>query len=85
MTPPAEMNTPIRMWLALKLMRAWNSGTAGFDSRVVMTVNQWIDDGMKGPIPWPGGAFFDDWAARNGLSKVDGNVGFRFEVQLEKK
>lgn len=78
----ADQNTPLRMFIALRLLRAWNSGTEGFDSTVVITVNKWIDDGMKGPVPWPNSPFFAEWAEANGYSNVRGNVGFRFKVKV---
>lgn len=77
-----ETNSPIRMHIALKVLRAWNSGTAGFSGDVVYTVNKWIDDGMKGPVPWPDSPFFAEWAEKNGLSNVDGYIGYRMTVQL---
>lgn len=77
-----ETNTPIRMHLALKMLRAWNSGTEGYDSSVLLVVNEWIDGGMKGPIPWPDSPFFAEWAAKSGLSNVSGNVGFRFMATI---
>jgi hypothetical protein len=76
-------NAPLRMYIALKILRAWNSGTAGFSSDVVLTVNRWIDGGMKGPIPWPeGNPAFDEWAAESGLSKVGSWVGFKCVAEL---
>jgi hypothetical protein len=74
-------NVPLRMHIALKILRAWNSGTAGFDANVVSTINAWLDDGRKGPIPWPNGSCFAQWAESNGLSKVGQYVGFRFDVE----
>ena len=68
--------------IALKLLRAWNSGTAGFDGHVVLTVNRWIDAGMIGPIPFPDNASFRDWAEENGFSETSGFIGFRFESGL---
>lgn len=75
-------NRPLRMYIALKILRAWNHGTAGFDAQVVYEVNTWIDGGMKGPIPWPGGEFFASWAEENGFSRVGEYVGFRFSIAL---
>lgn len=76
-----DPNTPLRMDLALKLLRAWGMGQ-DYNAGVVMTVRDWIDGGMRGPIPWPGGAFFDGWAARQGLSNVDGFVGLKITMQI---
>ena len=75
-------NVPIRMYLALKILRAWNSGTEGFCSAAVATINAWLDSGMKGPLPWPDSPFFTEWAEHNGLSNVGGYVGFKFQMNL---
>jgi hypothetical protein len=79
-----DPNTPIRMHIALKLLRAWGMG-GDFHGGVVVTVREWIDGGMKGPIPWPGGAIFEEWASKAGYANVDGSVGFRFTMQLERE
>lgn len=81
-TAEGEANCPLRMYIALKLLRAWNSGTAGYSADVVLVVNEWIDGGMKGPIRWPDNPFFAEWAAENGFSKVGEYIGFRFQAQL---
>jgi hypothetical protein len=75
-------NVPLRMHIALKIMRAWNSGTAGFDGGVVMTINHWIDGGMKGPVPWPDSPFFAAWATGAGFAKVGDYVGFSFQAEM---
>jgi hypothetical protein len=75
-------NTPLRTWIALSLLRAWNSGTAGYDAEVVLTVNEWFDGGMKGAIPFPKSPFFAQWAAENGLADIGGYVGFKFVANL---
>jgi len=72
-----DPNASIQMWIALRVLRAWNSGTAGYDALVVWTVNNWIDAGMIGPIPWPDSPFFAEWAAQNGLSNVSGHIAGR--------
>lgn len=72
------INGPLRMFIALRMLRAWNNGTEGYCGEVRMIVNDWIDGGMKGPIPWPNNPFFAQWAARVGYENIDGNVGFRF-------
>lgn len=77
-----DPNAPLRMYIALRVLRAWNSGTMGFDSITVRTVNDWIDAGMKGPIPWPESPFFGLWAAAHGYSNVDGYIGFRLKATL---
>jgi hypothetical protein len=75
-------NVPLRMHIALKIMGAWNSGTAGFDGGVVMTINHWIDGGMKGPVPWPDSPFFAAWATGAGFAKVGDYVGFSFQAEM---
>jgi hypothetical protein len=72
-----DANWPARMLIALRILRAWNSGTAGFDGQVVVTIHQWIDAGMNGPIPFPDNPFFREWAEKNGFSNVAGFVGLR--------
>lgn len=76
-------NGPLRMFIALRILRAWNHGTEGFHALVVTTVNDWIDGGMKGPVPWPDSPFFAEWARGLGYSNVDGFVGFRFLAHIE--
>lgn len=83
MTPHHDKNTPLRMYIALMVLRAWNSGTAGYDGTVVVTINKWIDDGMNGPIPWPDSPFFAEWAKGKGLSNVQGHIGFVFRLRAE--
>lgn len=78
-----KTNTPIRMWIALKMLRAWNHGTEGFEALTVMTVNEWIDGGMNGPIPWPNSPFFAEWAKNNGLSNCNGSVGFICRMEMK--
>lgn len=75
-------NHGLRVYIALKILRAWNNGTTGYSTYVVATVNDWIDGGMRGPVPWPSGPFFAEWAAKNGLSRVGDYVGFKLEVEL---
>lgn len=77
-----ETNTPIRMYIALQVLRAWNNGTAGFSARVVVVLNEWIDGGMKGPVPWPDDPFFAEWAAKRGFSKIGDSIGFTFTADL---
>jgi len=84
---PFDANAPLRMHIALKILRAWNhSGTAGYDALVVADINAWIDGGMQGPVPWPDSPFFAKWAAENGYAKIGGKyVGFKFDVALGEK
>jgi hypothetical protein len=80
-----HQNVPIRMHIALRILRAWNNGTAGFSASIVDTVNVWLDGGMKGPIPWIESPFFGEWAEQNGYAKIGRYVGFQFQVQLAEK
>lgn len=75
-------NGPIRLYLALTILRAWNHGSAGYSADVVIAISEWIDGGMKGPIPWIENPFFAEWAAQQGYSNCDGYVGFRCVVVL---
>ncbi len=75
-------NVPLRMYIALKILMAWHSGTAGYDAVVVISIREWFDGGMKGPVPWPDSPFFAEWAEVNGFQKIGEYVGFRFDVAL---
>jgi len=77
-----DPNVPLRMHIALRLLRAWNDGTAGYSADVVHVVNEWLDGGMKGPIPWPDNPFFAEWAQQNGYCNIGGAVGFRFFARM---
>ena len=81
----AEVNGPLRMFIALRILRAWNSGTAGFSEIVVKTINDWIDGKMEGPVPWPDDPFFTEWALQAGFSKVGEAVGFVAKAVLIRK
>jgi hypothetical protein len=70
------------MFIALRVLRAWNSGTAGYSGITVKTINDWIDGKMEGPVPWPNDPFFEEWAQKNGFSEVDGYIGFRLHANL---
>jgi len=80
-----DTNTPLRMHIALRVLRAWNNGTYGFSADVVITINDWIDGGMKGPVPWPDNPFFAEWAEKVGYAKVGQYIGFRFEAVITKR
>lgn len=81
-TDCGQDNSPLRMYIALRVLRAWNSGTAGFSADVVITINGWIDGGMKGPVPWPDNPFFSEWAQAAGFSRVGQYIGFKFDAEL---
>ena len=75
--PEVPENGPLRMFIALRILRAWNNGTAGFSGIVVKTIHDWIDGKMEGPVPWSNDPFFAEWAEQVGFSKVGEAVGFR--------
>lgn len=75
-------NVPLRMHIALRILGAFNYGTAGFSAVIVGTVADWIKSGMKGPVPWPDSPFFTEWAEQNGYSKIGRYVGFQFQARL---
>jgi hypothetical protein len=79
----AEQGTRLlRQGLALKMLRAWALGN-DYDARVLVTIRAWIDaGGADHPIPWPAGGFFEHWARGNGISNVDGFVGYRMTGTL---
>ena len=62
-----------RLKTALLMLWAWVIGDH-YDCLVRLTVMKWIDAGMKDPIPWPGGAFFDHWADEAGYVNQNGFV-----------
>ncbi len=71
------------MYIALKLLRAWSGmhGSYAFSADVVYIVNKWIDEDMKGPIPWPDNPFFTEWAEKNGLIKIGNLIGWHPAVE----
>lgn len=74
-------NVPLRMHIALRILQSFNHGEAGFNAVIVGTVNDWIEGGMHGPVPWPNSPFFDEWAERNGYARIGRYVGFKFQAQ----
>jgi len=79
-----DENSPLRMFIALRILRAWNNGTEGSSGIVAKTINDWIDGKMVGPVPWPNDPFFAEWAERAGFSKVGNSVGFQFKASLSR-
>ena len=79
-------NIPLRMLIALRILRAWNSGTAGFNGSVVSVIHKWIDDGQIGqigPIPWIESPSFAEWAEQNGYSKTnEGFIGITLRMEI---
>lgn len=78
-------NVPLRMHIALRILHAFNYGTAGFSAVVTGTINDWLQAGMNGPVPWPDSPFFADWAEQNGYSKIGKYVGFKFQAQINEE
>jgi hypothetical protein len=78
-------NVPLRMHIALRILRAWNQGTAGFSASIVHVVNEWLDGGMKGPVPWIESPFFAEWAEQAGYAKIGRYIGFKFQARLIEK
>lgn len=72
----------IRLRIALKILKEWGGLGEGFHAGVMETIKPWLDGDMKGPVPWPDSAFFDTWAAKEGLSNCDGFVGYRLTATL---
>lgn len=68
----------IRMRLALMIAREHGLKNRCWDGSVAVAITDWIDAGDAGkPIPWIDSPFFEQWAADNGISNVDGAVGYR--------
>lgn len=78
-----EGRLPERMGIALKILRAWSGfhGSYAFSADVIIILYTWIDNGMKGSIPWPDDPFFAKWADNQGLVKVGGSVDWRETVK----
>jgi hypothetical protein len=72
----------IRLRTALKIIREFGGFGEGFHAGVMLTMTKWTDDGMDGPIPWPESVFFDTWAESQGMSNVDGFVGYRMTARM---
>lgn len=81
--PLVDLGPAARRKLALLIIRAWHSGTAGYSADVVNTIWEWIDGGMTAAIPWIDNPFFEEWANSQGLKKIetrDGNyVGYEIK------
>lgn len=67
----------INMYIALRVLHAWHSGTAGYCAESVLIVNDWIARGMEGPIPFPKSPYFAEWAEQNGFADIDGGIALR--------
>ncbi len=64
----------LQLRLALQILRSWSGGEP-HSAAVADVIHRWIDAGMEGPAPWPDDPAFSPWAARKGLSNVNGSVG----------
>lgn len=79
----AEQGSKIlRLNLALTIARAWGLASDGWDWTAAIAIRKWADSDRSRPIPWINCPFFEEWATRQGLSNVDGHVGYRFTVTL---
>lgn len=71
----------LRLNVALKIIREFGMDR-GWHSGVMLTIKRWMDDGMDKPIPWPESVFFDEWAETQGMSNIDGHIGYRLTATL---
>ena len=79
----AEQGSKImRIRIALKIIRKFGDISNGYHAGVMLIMHEWMDSGMDSPVPWPESAFFDTWAAAQGMSNVDGFVGYRLIVAV---
>ena len=82
-TVAAQQGTQIiRLRIALKILREFGGIGEGFHGGVMATIKPWLDGDMKEPVPYPESVFFDTWAKRQGLSNIDGHVGYRLTMQM---
>ena len=72
----------MRYRMALEILREFGGIGGNWNASVTAVVRRWIDGGMDSPLPWPGGAFFEEWAAKKGLSNIDGFCGYRLKMQI---
>lgn len=79
----AEQGTIIiRLRLALMVARAWGVHSKAYSATVSYELGKWIDSGMQEPVPFFDSAFFNDWAIENGLSNINGKLGYRLTATL---
>lgn len=81
----AQGSIIMRLQIALKIIREFGGFGQGFHAGVMLTMAKWMDAGMDGPIPWPESVFFDTWAAAQGMSNVDGFVGYRLTARMVRR
>jgi len=72
----------IRMHIAISILRKWALGK-NWNASAVLTIRDWIDGGMVESIPWPGDAFFEEWAATQHMENIDGFIGYRITMKME--
>jgi hypothetical protein len=73
----------IRLRIALKIIREFGGFGQGYHAGVMHTMTKWMDEGMDSPVPWPDSSvFFDTWARSQGMSNIDGHVGYRLTMRL---
>jgi hypothetical protein len=75
-TAAAQGTQIIRLRIALKILREFGGLGRGFHAGVMATIKPWLEGNMQGPVPYPRSVFFDEWAASEGMSNVNGHVGY---------
>lgn len=71
----------MRMHIALKIIREFGMDL-DFHADIMADIREWIDRGMNEPIPWPNSAFFELWAKGQGMSNINGSVGYRVTAKM---
>jgi hypothetical protein len=75
-------NKIMRLRTALLILREFGGLGHGYHGGVMAVISRWLDGGMDGPILWPDSPFFASWATDQGMSNVDGAVGYRLKFKL---
>jgi len=82
----AEQGSKImRLRISLQIIREFGGFGEGFHGGVMATMTKWMDSGMSDPVPWPESVFFDTWAEKQGMSNVDGCVGYRLTMKVSRE
>jgi hypothetical protein len=77
-------NKIIRLRTALLILREFGGFGRFYHPVVTNIMRDWLEGSMDGPVPWPESQFFEAWAKTQGMSNVDGFVGYRFSAKLER-
>ena len=72
----------IRLQIALKILLEFGGIGEGFHGGVMATIKPWLSSDMKGPVPYPESVFFDTLANRQGLSNINGYVGYLLTAKM---